>query len=235
MGIYFLLGFSMFVFSVFLFTVISAFSQDLSAPKDICNRDRGVIFIVAGYCGSGKSSLIKSVLSDSFSDELNIEPFVYFTTRTPRDYEVDGIDYHFVSDKEFAKMNEEGALLDVQEYYGLHYGIPVSIQNLFGRGSSHIFAIGMAGALHLKEVLSKNYPDRVKLVYIKTPTQEVADTRLIIRGQDSDGLRKFRSEQNRRDEACFNQNEDKFDIVLENKSYFEKLIRLCDFIRSCCE
>ena len=67
-------------------------------------KNNGVVLVLSGPSGAGKSSLIKEI-----SDEIGEYYFsISTTTRKPRDGEVDGVDYYFVSEEEFIKYIKNG-------------------------------------------------------------------------------------------------------------------------------
>ncbi|HKU47299.1 MAG TPA: guanylate kinase, partial [Burkholderiales bacterium] len=78
----------------------------------------GTLFIVSSPSGGGKTSLVKALLAA----EPEVRLSVSFTTRPPREGEVNGRDYNFVDSREFKRMTEAGELLESAEIYGNHYG-----------------------------------------------------------------------------------------------------------------
>ena len=79
---------------------------------------RGVMFVVEAPSGTGKTTVIKRLLEQ----DKNLKFSVSVTTRTKREGEVDGIDYHYVSDAEYDKMLKEGAFYEaVNSQYGARY------------------------------------------------------------------------------------------------------------------
>lgn len=73
--------------------------------------------IIVGESGSGKSTLAKTVqLYDGYHS------IVVYTTRPPREGEIDGIDYHFISEEEFLKRKQEGFFAEWSEYRDWYYG-----------------------------------------------------------------------------------------------------------------
>ena len=71
------------------------------------NNRKGKLFVVAAPSGAGKSSLIQSILTNFENIELSISA----TTRSPRDGELEGKHYFFVSENEFNSLKEEGAFI----------------------------------------------------------------------------------------------------------------------------
>ncbi len=75
----------------------------------------GRLIIISGPSGAGKSTVVGKLLQDC---SLPLQLSVSATTRSPRTGEVDGKDYQFISDAEFARLREEGAFLECKEVFG---------------------------------------------------------------------------------------------------------------------
>ena len=78
----------------------------------------GVLFIVSAASGTGKTSLVKRLLDSEPSVQLSVS----YTTRAPREGEVDGKDYHFISRAKFEDMIQAGDFLEYADVYGNYYG-----------------------------------------------------------------------------------------------------------------
>jgi len=72
--------------------------------------------IICGKAGSGKDFFKKKLLNKGFKAEVS------YTTRPMRDGEVDGVTYHFISEEEFGRMEEEGKFYEANEFNGWKYG-----------------------------------------------------------------------------------------------------------------
>ena len=75
------------------------------------------MIVIVGESASGKSTLAKE-----FEDWLNFKRIVTYTTRQPRQNEEEGVDYHFIDDAEFERLNKEGFFAETAEYNGWKYG-----------------------------------------------------------------------------------------------------------------
>ena len=82
---------------------------------------KGELFILSAPSGTGKNTLICEVLS-IFGDIGGLEYAVSYTTRPPRDGEIDGQNYHFVDRSEFGRMIIDRELLESAEYNNHFYG-----------------------------------------------------------------------------------------------------------------
>jgi guanylate kinase len=80
---------------------------------DGCNSSR--LIIVSGPSGAGKSTVVRRLLAEC---ELPLCVSISATTRAPRDAEIDGQDYYFLSDAEFEKLRQEDAFLECKEVFG---------------------------------------------------------------------------------------------------------------------
>ncbi|MGN7324867.1 guanylate kinase [Bacillus altitudinis] len=72
------------------------------------------LILVTGPSGSGKTSLMRQIMKNEV---------VSFTTRKPRQGEIDGVDYKFISLEKFKELKEQGKLIEQVEYSGNYYGI----------------------------------------------------------------------------------------------------------------
>lgn len=75
------------------------------------------MIVLIGESASGKSSIEKYLI-----DNYGYEKVVSYTTRQPRDGEVDGIDYHFINEEKFLKLKEQEFFAEIATYNNWHYG-----------------------------------------------------------------------------------------------------------------
>jgi len=141
----------------------------------------GVVLVLSGPSGSGKSSLINSV-----KDELGDYYFSISTTsREPRGQEVDGREYFFVSKDEFKKDIAEGAFLEYAKVHGNYYG--TSLKNVYDALSENkmvLFDIDVQGHDSLKNILG----DIMTSVFITPPTSQTLEKRLRTRATDDEDV-----------------------------------------------
>jgi guanylate kinase len=137
----------------------------------------GTLFIVSSPSGGGKTSLVKALLEA----EPEVRLSVSFTTRAPRQGEVQGRDYNFVEPKEFQRMSAAGELLESAEIYGNHYGTSQKwVEAEFARGRDVLLEIDWQGAQQIRKLMRD-----VVSVFILPPSLEVLEARLKGRGQDA--------------------------------------------------
>ena len=142
---------------------------------------RGKLIVVSGPSGAGKSTLIRAAL-DAIDD---LAYSVSATTRRPREGEVDGRDYVFLSREEFEKWISEGRFLEWAEYSGNLYGTPEQrVEEFLRSGLSVILEIELQGA----RMVRQKRPDAV-MIFVRAPSLEETRKRLEGRAtEDSEAL-----------------------------------------------
>jgi len=153
---------------------------------------RGLMLVLSSPSGAGKTTLSKALLE---SDQ-NISLSISYTTRKPRPSEVDGRDYHFVSEGEFQDMVEQGAFLEHATVFGHRYATPVSaVEKMLESGMDVLFDVDWQGTQQLK----RNAPDDLASIFILPPSIRTLEARLTTRAEDSaevvaDRMRRARDE-----------------------------------------
>ena len=134
------------------------------------------IFIISAPSGAGKTTLVKRLCDDwSF-----IKPSISFTTRKKRLTEEEGIDYYFVTEREFNKKIEKKEFIEYQNVYGNYYGTSSKlIINDIESGFDVLLEIDYKGMLDIKN----KYPNTTS-IYILPPNEEALKERLKNRGED---------------------------------------------------
>lgn len=137
---------------------------------------RGMLVVVSSPSGGGKGTLIRRVLKTV----PNLGYSVSFTTRAPREGEVEGRDYFFVSVEKFREMIERGAFLEWASVHGNHYGTAlVQVERELREGHDIILEIDVQGA----ESVRKLVMDAVG-IFILPPSFEILRARLEGRGSE---------------------------------------------------
>ena len=137
---------------------------------------KGLLIIFSGPSGSGKGTIMKSLLASRDDTVLSVS----MTTRAPRPGEIDGYHYHFVTHEEFKKTIEEDGFLEYAEYNGNFYGTPEApIRRLLNEGKNVMLEIEVQGA----EKVMDHRSDVVS-IFITTPSYEELERRLRGRGTE---------------------------------------------------
>lgn len=131
------------------------------------------ILVITGPSGVGKGTLIKLLLERVPGLQLAVSA----TTRAPRDGEVNGRDYHFLSPSDFDRRVRAGEFVEHAEYAGSRYGTLISELERPARGI--VLEIDLQGARQVRERL----PEAVQ-VFIEPPSFEDLRARLAARGAD---------------------------------------------------
>ena len=140
---------------------------------------RGVLFVFSGPSGVGKGTL-KAKLFEEFADRIAYS--VSATTRGPREGEVDGKDYFFISRQEFERRVKNNEFLEHAEFAGNCYGTPRAyVEKLLDSGMNVVLEIDVQGALQVM----KSMPDCVS-VFILPPSFEELEHRLRGRGTETE-------------------------------------------------
>jgi guanylate kinase len=147
---------------------------------------RGILFIVSGPSGAGKTTLSGAALA-TFD---GLVPSVSCTTRSPREGERDGVDYRFVDAARFDEMVAQHELAEWAEVHGYRYGTPrAPIEKAVEEGGDVLLDIDVEGASQIK----KTYPEAVS-VFLLPPDRATLEARLRGRGTDSDATVRRRLE-----------------------------------------
>ncbi|BAL81039.1 guanylate kinase [Caldisericum exile] len=136
-----------------------------------------MIIVISGPSGVGKGAVSKELVKLDPRFEIAIT----CTTRHPRENEIDGIDYFFVSEESFRKMIEEGELAEYSIVHGNLYGIPQRFVDLgLNNEKDVIFQIDVQGAKKIK-----NKYDEALLIFLMPPSIEALIERLNKRGTEN--------------------------------------------------
>lgn len=150
----------------------------------------GSLFIVAAPSGAGKTSLVNALVERHDTIRLSVS----HTTRPPREGEVDGRDYHFVSQDSFAEMRDHGDFLESATVFDNSYGTSASaVEALLEQGFDVILEIDWQGAQQVRH----NFKDSCG-IFILPPSKATLEQRLRSRGQDNEDViaRRMRDAEN---------------------------------------
>lgn len=134
------------------------------------------VFVITGPSGVGKGTLIRTLRERLPELQLSVSA----TTRAPRPGEVDGVDYHFLSDEDFQRRVDAGEFVEHAVYSGRRYGtLRSDLERRTAAGRPVVLEIEVQGARQVRAAL----PEAVQ-VFIAPPSPEALRTRLVGRGTD---------------------------------------------------
>ena len=141
------------------------------------NLRKSLMIVLSSPSGAGKTTLSKKIQQSDNSFEISVS----HTTRKPRQNEVDVLDYHFVTKKNFELLLKQNAFYEHAEIFGNYYGTSKSsINQITKKKNNVLFDIDWQGS----EQLSKFKQLNLVKVFILPPNKEELEKRLIARNQD---------------------------------------------------
>lgn len=130
----------------------------------------GKLFVISGSSGVGKGTVIKEFLNKHSNFKLSVS----CTTRSPREGEIHGINYFFLSQEEFKKCINNNEFLEWAEFSGNMYGTQKAyVQEKLAQGKNMILEIDTKGALNVKKIMPE-----ATLIFILPPSLEELEARL---------------------------------------------------------
>lgn len=145
----------------------------------------GVILVLSGPSGAGKSTACNVIIDE----DDNLEFSVSCTTRKPRDGEVDGIHYNFLSRSEFKQKIDNNEFVEWAEVHGNYYGTLISeVFEKAKQGRDVLLDIDVQGARLMRKACAQD-PDLekcVEYVFVAPPSFEELEKRLRGRGTETD-------------------------------------------------
>ena len=151
----------------------------------------------------------KTTLSQKLESAHDIGFSVSYTTRQPREGEVDGRDYHFVSDEVFSAMVEDKAFAEWAHVHGAKYGTAIdTVNRAIEQGRDFLFDVDYQGGAQLRN----QWPHDSVSVFILPPSMTELERRLRRRGTDADAAIRQRLDTARKEMAHFSE----YDYLIVN-------------------
>lgn len=139
----------------------------------------GKLFIIAAPSGTGKSTIVKYLMSQG----LNMHFSISLTTRSPRGKERNGVEYFFTSEADFRNHIAQNDFIEYEEVYaGCFYGtLKSQVQKQLSKGQNVIFDVDVNGGINIKKHFGKD----ALSIFIMPPSIEELRKRLTNRGTDA--------------------------------------------------
>lgn len=138
---------------------------------------KGLLIIFSGPSGCGKGTIVQEIIKDE-----NFCLSVSATTRQPREGEINGVHYHFLSREEFQSRIDSGTMLEYAQYCDNFYGTPADmVEKMRNEGKNIILEIEVQGALQVM----KKCPDAVT-IFVLPPSISELERRLHKRGTEAE-------------------------------------------------
>ncbi len=140
----------------------------------------GKIIIISAPSGCGKSTIINALLQRG---DIDLQFSISATSRLPRQGEVDGVNYYFLTEQEFRDKIDAGEFVEFEEVYpGRFYGtLRSEIDRVIRDGHNVVLDIDVAGALNVKRM----YGERAMTLFIQPPSVEALRQRLLWRATET--------------------------------------------------
>lgn len=149
---------------------------------------RPLLIVISAPSGTGKTTLCDRLISEFRTMKYSVS----CTTRHPRDGEMDGVDYHFITEEQFAAKVAEDAFLEHASVHDRNYGtLKNMVLDTLNSGSDVLMDIDVQGAAQIRNYLQSSKPnDPLRRAYVDVfiapPSLDVLYARLKGRGKDSD-------------------------------------------------
>ncbi len=151
----------------------------------MATEKKGMMFVLSSPSGAGKTTLTKKIAENNKNFKISVS----YTTRKPRPNEINGKDYHFVSNNEFKHLIKKNNFFEYANIFENYYGtLKDVVLDLLREEKDVLFDIDWQGTKQLKK--AKNLP--IVTIFILPPNLKVLKERLLNRHQGQENLIKKR-------------------------------------------
>lgn len=141
-------------------------------------NEKGLLIVISGPSGVGKGTVRKALFQRK---DHNLDFSISMTTRNPREGEVEGKDYFYVTKEKFQEEIQKGNLLEYAKFVGNYYGTPKDkVVEKLEEGKEVVLEIEVQGAMQVKAKM----PDAV-FIFIAPPSYKALESRLVNRGTET--------------------------------------------------
>ena len=138
---------------------------------------KGMLLVISGPSGTGKGTLIEKLMQEDPTLVFSVSA----TTRAPREGEIDGVHYHFVSDEKYDQLVAEGAFVEYANVHGKRYGtLRSEVYGRLEKGENVVLDIDVQGALNV----IANEKEKVS-IFLLPPSMKELRRRLTDRGTET--------------------------------------------------
>lgn len=184
---------------------------------------KGLLIILSGPSGVGKGT-VRRYIFDHF--KVKFAYSISMTTRAPREKEVDGVDYYFVSKEEFQRNIDEGNFLEWEEFVGNRYGTPKDkVEELRNKGINVFLEIEVNGA---RKVMKEINDERMITFFLMPPSLKALETRIRRRKTESEEVIKARLDKGKKEIDAAKE----YDYVILNDSVARASQEIVDLIKA---
>ena len=169
-------------------------------------RNSGLLIVISSPSGAGKTSICKRLLKEN--NKINVS--ISDTTRAPRDNEINGNDYNFISENEFKRKIKNNEYVEFAKVFGNYYGsLKENVNSILSAGNDVLFDIDWQGA---KQLRKSSYSNMLTF-FIIPPSKDVIYERL-----------KERAKMSGDDEKAINKRMSMYETEMSHKQDYDHVV-----------
>ena len=169
-------------------------------------RNSGLLIVISSPSGAGKTSICKRLLKEN--NKINVS--ISDTTRAPRDNEINGNDYNFISENEFKRKIKNNEYVEFAKVFGNYYGsLKENVNSILSAGNDVLFDIDWQGA---KQLRKSSYSNMLTF-FIIPPSKDVIYERL-----------KQRAKMSGDDEKAINKRMSMYETEMSHKQDYDHVV-----------